>query len=148
MEGFYLEPNILLEDLQLDILVDDFELVSSPNREAIFYGIKEFLEDKEGIEILDSKEEIQEKLGSSAPLLIPGPRIFIHADAAFQDWIKKLIKTVAMFTIVGSTNPKVVFAGLTIDFVITILDKVSRLNENDANLVEVILDFIPIAQFF
>lgn len=127
------------QDLELQIASEDLKSLLITDKEAIFIGMCEVFSRKRGIEIDETSEKSKEKIGASAPFLVPRTRIFIRFEQALEDWAKRLIKTAAMFAIVGTINPMYAFAGLSVDFVIAILERLSKLDEADAMLVNTIL---------
>lgn len=127
------------QDLELQIASEDLKTLLVTDKEAIFDGMYEVFSRKSGIEIDETSEKSKEKLGASAPFLIPRTRIFIRFEQALEDLAKRLIKTVVMYAIVGTINPMYAFAGLSVDFVIAILERLSKLDETDAVLINTIL---------
>lgn len=128
------------QDLELQIASEDLKSLLITDKEAIFDGMCEVFSRKSGIEIDEASGKSKEKIGASAPLLIPRTRIFIRFEQALEDWAKRLIKTAVMFAIVGTINPVYAFAGLSVDFVIAILGRLSKLDEAEAVLVNTILE--------
>lgn len=127
------------QDLELQITSEDLETLLVTDKEAIYDGMCEVFSRTSGIKIDKTSEKSKEKIGASAPLLIPRTRIFIRFEQALEDLAKRLLKTVAMYAIVGTINPMYVFAGLSVDFVIAILERLSKLDETDTVLINTIL---------
>lgn len=138
--GIPIGRNTWPKDLELDIPFADLQLIPAPDREAFFDGMLEFLSHRKDVEIVRDDEDTRLVKGTSAPLLIPKTRIFIRFGGSFHDWYKKLIRTAAMFTIVGNLSPYAAFVGLSLDLALAIFEKLSRLDEVDRNIVSVILE--------
>lgn len=138
--GIYTDRDKWINDLDLHVSTDDLNALFDTDKEALFDGMCEFFSRTDGAVIMNIKEESKDRIGATASLLIPGARIFIRFDEAIKTWSKRLIRTVALFAIVGTINPLYAFAGLSVDFVIGIFEKLSRLDEADVMLVNTILE--------
>ena len=138
--GFIIGSATWPEDLQLGIPPKDLKYLIDIDREAVFNGMRDFFREMPNVEVLEKEEELQERLGSSSGMLIPGTRIFIGIEASLQDWAKRMIKIVALYGIVGIMNPSSAIAGLSIDLVIAILEKLHKLDLIDTDIIITILE--------
>jgi hypothetical protein len=139
-QGIFIGRSTWPKDLELDLPNADLQSIPAPDREAFFDGLLKFLSLRNDVEIVSDNQDSRLVKGTSAPLLIPKTRIFIRFGDSFHDWYKKLIRTAAMFTIVGNLSPYAAFVGLSLDLAFAVFEKLSRLDEVDRNIVSTILE--------
>lgn len=138
--GTYVGRSTWHTDLSLDIPLEDLNSIPDTDREAFFEGMQRFFAAAEGVELTEHRESSEGMIGASAPLRIPGTRVFIRFGDAMRDWYKKLIRTAVLFVVVGNISPVSAFAGLSFDLAFAIFEKLSRLSEADVGLIETVLE--------
>jgi hypothetical protein len=136
MAEFQIGQNTWESDLELSLLPQDLEYLPSPDRDAIFNGIVEELERKNFI----IERHSDSVIGSSAPLLVPNTRIFVKGNELIREWLIKTTKIISLYVIVGNMDPFSSFAGLTIDLVIDIFEKISLLSDDEVLVINTILN--------
>ena len=139
-QGILVGPATWPQDIELDIPAADLLTIPAPDREAFFTGMVQFLSQRSDVEVVKADEPARLTTGASAPMLIPKTRVFIRFSDSFRDWYKKLIRMAAMYAIVGNTSRYAAFVGLSVDMAMGIFERLSRLDEVDARIVNTILD--------
>lgn len=133
---FQIGQNTWEADLDLGLSPQDLEYLPSPDRDAIFNGIVKELQRKNfAIEKLPDSV-----IGSSAPLLVPNTRIFVRGNEIIKEWLMKITRIISLYAIVGNMDPFSSFAGLTIDMVLAIIEKMSLLGDDEVLVVNTIFD--------
>jgi hypothetical protein len=127
-------------ELLPDLSVADAELISELDREIIFDALVEFANrEHQGIMLVQTGAS-QSAMSADAPLLIPGTRIHIQAGAVARDAVKRLVRIAAIFAVVGASNPSAAFVGLTVDLVLEIFEKTSRLDDVEVDIVRSLME--------
>lgn len=138
------EPLVLDRETWLVGLVPDLQpqaahRLTEIDRDAIFEAIPE-LANREELELEVKTADGDEGFGAEAPLLIRGTRIFVKAGEAGRETLKRLVRIVVLYAVVGVLNPLAGFVGLTVDLVLDIFSRLSRLEPEEAAIVETLLE--------
>lgn len=139
-EPLVLDRETWLAGLLPDLRPEAAHRLTEIDREAIFEAIPEFAENHEELELEVETADGDEGFGAEAPLLIRGTRIFVKAGEAGRETLKRLVRIVVLYAVVGVLNPLAGFVGLTIDLVLDIFSRLLRLEPEEAEIVETLLE--------
>lgn len=129
-----------LKDLGLEFAQDELEPLAEPDKDALFLGACELLQRVGEVELIEERGIRHEVVGASAPLLVPGTRMFVRLGESALDALKKALRLGIIFALVGLTDPGAALAGLTANIAIDLLDRISRLSETEYEIVRALLD--------
>jgi hypothetical protein len=129
-----------LKDLGLEFAEDELEPLAEPDKDALFLGVCEFLQRVGEVELIEERGIRREVVGASAPLLVPGTRMFVRLGESALDALKKVLRLGIIFALVGLTDPGAALAGLTANIAIDLLERISRLSETEYEIVRALLD--------
>jgi hypothetical protein len=126
------------ENWQRVLRVEEAADLGEIHREIIFGALAAYAEqggDGMHVEVADGTEA---NLSADAPLLLPGTRIHIQVGGSAKAAVKGLVRTAALFALTGSGIPEAA-APLSIDIVLEVFNKISRLSEEEAEIVRTLL---------
>jgi hypothetical protein len=133
--GFVIDAETWLSELLPDLSPEDRALLSDVDREIIFDALVEFAALRPGdLEVRHQAPGAQ--MTTDAPWLVPGTSIHVRAEAGVRDALKRLVRTATVAAIVGSATAG--FVGLTVDVVLGIFERTSRLDDVDFEIVQMI----------
>jgi len=127
------------ENWQDELLpTDEAAALGEIDREIIFDALVAYLE-KNGSEDLrvERGEAAGDTLGADAPLLLPGTRIHVRAGSSAREALVRLVRGATVYAIVGGAAG--LAASFSVDLVIGVFEKTSRLSEEEAEIVRTIL---------
>jgi hypothetical protein len=127
------------EELLPDLSPDDREFLSEIDQGIIFDALVEFADRLS--EVMQVRTEGSENaMSADAPWLVPGTRIHIRAGASARETVKRLVRMATVFAIVGVANPAAGFVGLTVDLVLDIFERTSRLSDVEVDIVRSLIE--------
>ena len=139
IEGHWVHRETWPADLGLEALSDELNRLPATDQQAVFDGMVEFLTAMDAADVARGADSVGEHLGTAAPLLVPGTRLFIRADAATRDVLKAGLTAIMMLATSSEADPTPTFVGISVYSALSILDSMSRLTTADRDVVNVIL---------
>lgn len=109
------------------------------DRGIAFDALVEFIEHDDGVDAIEVREvEGEAAVSADAPLLVPGIRIYVPAGEAARGTIQRLAR-MAVAVLIGA-DPAVGGIGVTVDVLLDVFNKASRLDGADFELLRAVIE--------
>jgi hypothetical protein len=81
----------------------------------------------------------KEAFEDAPQFLIRDARLFVRTDDLARESLSCVVRIVVLFALTGTIDPRAAFAGLTADFAVHLLKRVSKLSAEELSLLEQLL---------
>jgi hypothetical protein len=115
----------------------EVDLLKDVEEEIVFAALAEYAEGPNSSGLRVEAKTSEGTLSGDAPLLIPGTRIHVQAGGTARAAVKGLVRIAVLFLAFGDPS---VLVGLSVDLVVGIFEKASRLDEGEAEVVRALLE--------